>query len=90
MVAIPTSDADFIEKASGIKSRYVMDADSILDINRMAPRLPQPQKNELTYMARFAVAAGQQAMVAANVGPQDIDLVICAASNFERPILPFL
>jgi hypothetical protein len=33
------SDAAFIEKASGIKSRFVMDKAGILDPQRMKPRL---------------------------------------------------
>ena len=38
--ALTESSAAFIEKASGIKSRFVMDKDGILDPQRMAPRLP--------------------------------------------------
>ena len=83
--ALATSDADFIYKASGIKSRYVMDPTSIMDLDVMEPRLPLPGKEDLTYMARFAVAAGQQAMDAAGLTASDVDLVICGASNFERP-----
>ena len=39
--ALTESSAAFIEKASGIKSRFVMDKDGILDPQRMAPRLPE-------------------------------------------------
>ena len=33
------SSAEFIEKASGIKSRFVMDKAGVIDPERMAPRL---------------------------------------------------
>ena len=31
------SSVEFIEKASGIKARYVVDKEGVLDINRMTP-----------------------------------------------------
>ena len=40
LVTLQPSSAEFIEKASGIKSRYVMNKDGILDPQRMVPRLP--------------------------------------------------
>jgi len=38
--ALDHSSAEFIEKASGIKSRYVMNKNGILDAHRMAPSIP--------------------------------------------------
>lgn len=38
--ALTESNAAFIEKASGIKSRFVMDKDGILDPQRMTPVCP--------------------------------------------------
>ena len=35
------SSAEFVEKASGIKSRYVMNKQGILDPHRMVPDLPE-------------------------------------------------
>ena len=35
------SSAEFIEKASGIKSRYVYVKDGVLDIDRMRPNIPE-------------------------------------------------
>ncbi len=37
----PHSSSEFIVKASGIKSRYVMDKAGILDPDIMCPRLPE-------------------------------------------------
>ncbi len=78
------SSADFIEKASGIKARRVMDKAGILDIARMAPRLPARPNEELSILAEMAVNAARDAMRAADLGPEDIDGVICAASNLQR------
>lgn len=78
------SSAEFIEKASGIRSRYVMDKDGILDIDRMAPRLPARSNESLAVLAEMGAKAGREAMAAAGLGPQDIDAVICAASNLQR------
>ncbi len=38
LIAQEHSSVEFIEKASGIKARYVMNKDGILDPKRMAPR----------------------------------------------------
>jgi beta-ketodecanoyl-[acyl-carrier-protein] synthase len=41
--AIPMSSVEFIEKASGIKRRYVMEKEGVLDPQRMRPRFtPAP------------------------------------------------
>ena len=78
------SNAPFIEKASGIKSRRVMDKDGILDITRMAPRLPARPNDEISILAEMAVNAARDALRSADLGPDDIDVVICAASNLQR------
>ena len=78
------SSADFVEKASGIKSRYVMDKTGILDIERMAPYLPARPDDEISILAEMAVSAARDALKAADLTPQDIDGVICAASNLQR------
>ncbi len=78
------SSSEFIEKASGIKSRYALDKEGVLDIGRMAPHLPARADNELSVLAEIAVAAAREAMRKADLGPGDIDGVICAASNMQR------
>ena len=78
------SSAEFIEKASGIKSRYVMDRDGILDIERMSPRFAERPNEALSILAEMAVKAAHAAMKSADLGPDDIDGVICAASNLQR------
>ena len=43
---VPYSSAEFVEKASGIKSRYAYVKDGILDINRMRPLIPERSDDE--------------------------------------------
>lgn len=78
------SSAEFIEKASGIKSRYAIDRDGILDTARMAPRIEARPNEQLALLAEIAVFAARDAMRAADLKPGDIDGVICAASNMQR------
>lgn len=79
------SSAEFIEKASGIRSRYVVEKDHILDPQVMCPRLPERPNEALSILAEMAVAAARDALEAADRGPEDIDAVIVAASNMQRP-----
>lgn len=80
----PMSSAEFIEKASGIKSRYVYAKEGILDIDRMRPLLPVREDDELSHQAEMAVAAAQQALAAANKSPEDIDMVVVACAYTQR------
>jgi beta-ketodecanoyl-[acyl-carrier-protein] synthase len=79
------SSVDFIEKASGISRRYVMDKEGVLDPQRMRPCFVPRRNDELSLQAEIAVDAGRQALAAAGRNPADIDAVICAASNMQRP-----
>lgn len=78
------SSTAFIEKASGIKSRFVMDKEGILDPDVMCPRLPGRPNEALSILAEIAVAAARDALRAADKAPEDIDAVLCAASNHQR------
>ena len=78
------SNVEFIEKASGIKSRYVMNKSGIIDPERMVPRLPPRSNDEPSIMCEMGVIAARQAMAQANVTADDIDAVLVAASNMER------
>ncbi len=80
----PSSEA-FIEKASGIKARYVMDKSGIIDPERMLPHLPARGDDELSIMAEMAVKAAQDAIRAWGKPVSEIGAVICAASNMQRP-----
>ncbi|WP_300054664.1 beta-ketoacyl-ACP synthase III [Sulfitobacter sp.] len=78
------SSEEFIVKASGIEQRYVMDKSGVLDPNVMHPLLRQRADEEPSLMAEMAVDAAQKALAAAGKSADDVDAVICAASNLER------
>ena len=78
------SSEEFIVKASGIEQRYVMDKSGILDPNVMHPLLRQRSDEEPSLMAEMAIDAAQKALKAAGKTAEDVDAVICAASNLER------
>ena len=82
--ALTESSAAFIEKASGIKSRFVMDKDGILDPQRMAPRLPERSNDEWSVLCQMAIGAAEQALQRAGKTAADIDGVIVACSNLQR------
>ncbi len=84
MIALQASSAEFVEKASGIKSRYVMNKDGILDPRRMVPRLPERANDEPSIQCEMAVVAAEDAMARAGKSAADIDMVIVAASNMQR------
>ena len=85
LAALAESSAEFIEKASGIKQRFLMDKGGVLDPARMAPHLPERGNDELSLQAEMAVAAARQALEAAGRAAADIDMVIVACSNMQRP-----
>lgn len=85
VVAKPESSAEFIEKASGIKSRYVNVKDGILDPSWMRPRIPERSNDELSLQGEMAVNAACVALSQAHCEGKDIDFVLVAASAFARP-----
>ncbi len=84
MPALQPSSAEFIEKASGIKARYVINKDGVLDPRRMAPRIDERRNDEPSVMCEMAVVAAREALDRAGLEPSDIDAVVCAASNMQR------
>ncbi len=85
VAALTPSSVEFIEKASGIKSRFVLDKAGILDPTRMAPNLAERSNEELSIMAEMAVKAARQAIEAWGKPVSEIGAVLCAASNMPRP-----
>ncbi|GAC1604573.1 MAG: beta-ketoacyl-ACP synthase III [Aquirhabdus sp.] len=79
------SSAEFIEKASGVKARYVMNKEGVLDPRRLAPIIPERSDDEVSIQAEIAVNAAQAALKAANLTADDIDMVLVACSNMQRP-----
>ncbi|MGO1160208.1 beta-ketoacyl-ACP synthase III [Acinetobacter lwoffii] len=78
------SSADFIEKASGVQRRYVVEKSGILDPKRLRPNLREREDDEISLQAEWGVIAAKQAMENAGVTAEDIDIVILSCSNLQR------
>lgn len=84
VVALAPSSPEFIEKASGIKARYVMNKSGIIDPEVMRPILPERPNEEISILAEMAVEAAKQAIARWGKPVSEIGAVICAASNMQR------
>ena len=84
VAAMPYSSAEFIEKASGIKSRYIYQKEGALDITRMKPKIAPKADDELSHQAEIAVEAAKLAMASANVTADEIDAVIVSCAYTQR------
>lgn len=82
--ALSESNSAFIEKASGIKSRFVIDKQGILDPRRMVPYIPERSNEQWGILCEMAVGAAEQALARAGKTAADIDGVIVACSNLQR------
>ena len=78
------SSVEFIEKASGIKKRHVIDKAGVLDPERMKPKIPRRDNSDMSLQCEMAIAAASEAMDNAQVSGEQLDLVIVACSNLER------
>ncbi len=83
--ALTKSSAEFIYKASGIKSRYVVDKAGIIDPEVMHPRIRTRGNDEPSIMCEMALQAIRPCLEEAGRGPEDIDAIIVACSNLPRP-----
>jgi len=82
--ALMASSPEFIVKASGIKSRFVMDKTGLVDPAIMRPVLPERPNEDLSILAEMAVAAARQAIARWGRPASEIDAVLCACSNMQR------
>ncbi|MDR3513437.1 MAG: beta-ketoacyl-ACP synthase III [Caulobacteraceae bacterium] len=78
------SSAEFIVKASGIRSRHVVDKAGIVDPEIMRPIIPERPNEQISVMAEMAVDAARQAIARWGKPASRIDAVLCAASNMQR------
>ncbi len=85
VAAKPLSSEEFILKASGIESRHVMNKSGVLDPEMMHPLLRPRGDDEPGIMAEMALEACGTALARAGLPAREVDLIICAASNHERP-----
>lgn len=80
----PLSSAEFIAKASGIKSRFTYRKEGILDIDRMRPKLEERPIEQLSHQAEMAINAAKIALAEANKSASDIDAVIVSCAYTQR------
>ncbi|MGE8140585.1 beta-ketoacyl-ACP synthase III [Novosphingobium sp. NPDC080210] len=85
VAALAPSSVEFIEKASGIKARHVMSKAPLLDPEIMAPRWAERPDEELSVLAEMGVKAARDALERAGRDAADVDAVLCACSNMQRP-----
>ena len=78
------SSVEFIEKASGIKSRFVIDKTGVIDPKVMRPHIPERPNDQISVLAEIAVNAAKEALERAGRAGSQVDAVICAASNMQR------
>jgi beta-ketodecanoyl-[acyl-carrier-protein] synthase len=83
--ALERSSAEFVYKASGILRRHVVDRVGILDPAIMAPRIPERPNDAPSLQCEMSVAAAREAMAQARVDAGEIDAVVVACSNLQRP-----
>ena len=82
--ALAESSTDFILKASGIKSRFVVEKEHILDPATMCPRIAERPNEQISILAEMSVAAAKDALAQAGRKASEIDCVIVACSNLQR------
>jgi beta-ketodecanoyl-[acyl-carrier-protein] synthase len=80
----PASSVEFIEKASGIKSRYVMDKAGVLDPRACTRALRPRPDDQLSADGRDGRRRGARRRWSRRRSAADIDAVICAAANMQR------
>ncbi|HEX3700622.1 MAG TPA: beta-ketoacyl-ACP synthase III [Phenylobacterium sp.] len=83
--ALTPSSAEFIEKASGIRSRFVVDKTGLVDPEVMRPHIAERSDEALSVLAEMAVDAADDALARWGKPASQLGAVICAASNMQRP-----
>ena len=79
------SSSSFVQAASGIESRHVMDRTGILDPAILAPRLRERSDDEPSIQCEMALEAAIEALARAGRRGEEVDCVLVACSNLERP-----
>ena len=84
MEALLPSSVEFIEKASGIRSRYVVEKSGILNPALMRPDIPERPNEQISILAEIGVKAAEEALARWGKPRKLIGAVLCAASNMQR------
>ena len=81
---VPSSER-FIVKASGIHHRRVLDRTGVLDPERLRPRLPRRDADEMSIQCEISLVAIREALSQAAREAAEVDAVLVACSNLQRP-----
>ena len=73
------SSVEFIIKASGIRSRYVVNKSGILDPERMVPDIPERPDDQPSVMCEMAVAAPPESLSTRSGQPSSADASIMSS-----------
>lgn len=87
MPAKQHSSAAFIEKASGIKERHLVDAEGVMDLNRMMSKMPENGHGTddiPSFQAQMGINAATQALENAGIDAKDIDHLVCTSAIMQR------
>jgi len=85
--ALQHSSAEFIQKASGIKARHLVDVEGVMDLNRMMSKMPEGGHGDTEhpcFQANMAIEAATMALEQAGLKAEDIDQTICSAAVLQR------
>jgi len=81
---LPLSSEAFIEKASGIEQRYVVEKRGILDPEVMHPIMEERADDQISIQCEMSLQAAEGALAQAGVDAAEVDLIIVACSNLQR------
>ncbi|WP_262694858.1 beta-ketoacyl-ACP synthase III [Kordiimonas aquimaris] len=87
MPAKQHSSAAFIEKASGIKERHLVDASGVMDLNRMMSSMPENAHGDNdtpSFQAQMGINAAHQALKSAGIEASEIDQLVCTSAIMQR------
>ena len=73
---LPLSSAEFIEKASGIRTRYLIDKENTLDPNIMRPQVNNENESRISIHAKAGIEAAKKAIADTNIEISDIGYYI--------------
>jgi len=82
--ALSHSSSEFIEKASGIKTRYLYDKHNCLDPNRMKPKTRAELPDNTSILAEMGIESAKKAIANAGITVDDIDGIILGTSHSAR------
>ena len=82
--ALAPSSSEFIEKASGIKTRYLYDKHNCLDPNRMKPKTRPELPDNTSILAEMGIESAKKAIANAGITADDVDGIILGTSHSAR------